>query len=238
MFNFKIKHLANNSTLGEKLKKLREAQGFDLASLAKITGINPIYLLALEEGRYQNLPSYVYTTNYLKSYLFVLGVNQPNYYLKLLQSERMIYQKPDFYSQPIIFLKLKKYFSQTEITPQKIRLLLVITLIFICFGYLGWETKKIISPPMLLVESPQNNLITNKQVVEVRGRTAREAKLLINEQEVFVGSDGVFSDKIFLQEGLNIIKISAQKRYSKVNEIFRKVLVIGSDEKKQEVSVK
>ncbi|MFH0819893.1 MAG: helix-turn-helix domain-containing protein [bacterium] len=241
MTSFRTKKILENLTLGERLASLRKAKAINLATLAKKTGISQKYLLALEEGRYQKLPSRLYAKNYLKSYLASLAVDRPEDYLKLFESEQSIYQKTNSYSDSpknASSFNWQKILKQIEITPQKIKLALIGLTILVCFSYLGWETKKFFSPPRLVIEMPENNLITNKQLIEVKGRTEKEANLAINGQEIFVASDGSFSDKIFLQDGLNIIKISAKKRYSKDNTIFRKVLVIGSDEKKQEVSTK
>lgn len=241
MANFKVKKILENITLGERLANLRKAKDLDLAILSKKTGISQKYLLALEEGKYQKLPSQLYGKNYLKSYLAALAVERVENYLKLFESEQLICQKvnnyPDSFKKTLFFNR-QNVLKQIEITPQKIKLTLIGLVILICFGYLGWETKKFFSPPRLAIDMPENNLITNKQLIEIKGRTEKEANLAINGQEIFVARDGSFSEKIFLQDGLNIIEISAQKRYSKGNTIFRKVLVIGSDEKKQEVSFK
>lgn len=238
MVSFKTKKLDDNLTLGERLIKLRKAKGVDLVSLEKSAGISRKYLVALEEGRYQNLPSYIYAKNYLRNYLLAIGISQVNDYLRLFEIERNMHKKTTLQISPSSHrFSFKKYFNKIEITPQRIKLAFITAIILICFGYLGWETKKIVSSPLLAVESPENDLVTNKPLVEVKGKTEKEVKLTINDQEIFVDANGDFSDKIFLQDGLNIIKISAIKKYSKSSTTFRKVLVIGGEEKKENVSL-
>ena len=55
-------------SLGELLRSARERQGLELADISEVTNVRREYLIALEEGRYLELPEDVYTRNFLRLY--------------------------------------------------------------------------------------------------------------------------------------------------------------------------
>ena len=91
--------------------------------------------------------------------------------------------------------------------------------------YLGFFINNIISPPKLFISYPEKDLTTDKKFIEITGITEQEVQIYINEDLVLVDVYGSFSKRISLKEGLNLISITAQKKYSKKNEIIRKILV-------------
>lgn len=61
--------------IGKKLKQTREAQGYTLEEMEEITNIHIRYLHAMEEERFDLLPSPFYARTFLKSYAKRLGLN-------------------------------------------------------------------------------------------------------------------------------------------------------------------
>lgn len=55
-------------SIGKKLKDERERQGISLDTVAEATKIRKLYLNALEEERYQELPQRVYATGFVANY--------------------------------------------------------------------------------------------------------------------------------------------------------------------------
>ncbi len=62
------------SQLGERLRAARESQGISLSQAAAETRILQRYLVALEDGDYQNLPGDVYTRGFIRNYAAFLGL--------------------------------------------------------------------------------------------------------------------------------------------------------------------
>ena len=60
--------------LGEQLREARERAGLDLSDLAEVTHVRRIYLVALEEGRYADLPENVYARNFVRLYANAVGL--------------------------------------------------------------------------------------------------------------------------------------------------------------------
>jgi cytoskeleton protein RodZ len=61
------------SQLGERLRLARESQGISLSQAAAETRILQRYLVALEDGDYNNLPGDVYTRGFIRNYAAFLG---------------------------------------------------------------------------------------------------------------------------------------------------------------------
>ncbi|MCS6840480.1 MAG: DUF4115 domain-containing protein [Roseiflexus sp.] len=62
------------SQLGERLRAARESQGISLSQAAAETRILQRYLVALEDGDYQNLPGDVYARGFIRNYAAFLGL--------------------------------------------------------------------------------------------------------------------------------------------------------------------
>ena len=63
-------------TLGDYLKKSREAQNISLSDVADYTKISKIYLDCLENNEYQKIPATPYVKGYISSYAACVGIDQ------------------------------------------------------------------------------------------------------------------------------------------------------------------
>lgn len=111
-------------------------------------------------------------------------------------------------------------------TPKIFKNIIIASFFFLCFVYLGVEAKEIFTPPGIEIYSPANNLVINGQLVKIEGKIDLGAKVSINGKSILANNEGFFNEEIGLQPGANIIKISANKKYSKTNVVYRKVLVV------------
>lgn len=73
--------------LGLSLKAARSDKGLELSEVAELTHVRREYLLALEEGRYQDLPEDVYARNFVRLYAQAVGLS-PDRAIAAYQSER------------------------------------------------------------------------------------------------------------------------------------------------------
>ncbi len=62
--------------LGEYLKRIRKSSDTSLEAVAAKTKINISYLIAIEEGRFNNLPGEVFVKGFLRSYAKFLGIDE------------------------------------------------------------------------------------------------------------------------------------------------------------------
>ena len=115
--------------------------------------------------------------------------------------------------------------SRFLVIPKLIRNIVIGLVVLALLGYIGYEVKKIFTPPELIIESPQEDLITTDRFIEVKGKTEKEAIVIINGREILTDKEGRFNQTIDLQNGVNNIKITAQKKHGAEQEVYRKVLV-------------
>lgn len=73
--------------LGHSLQAARRDKGLELSEVAELTHVRREYLLALEEGRYQDLPEDVYARNFVRLYAQTVGLS-PDRAIAAYQSER------------------------------------------------------------------------------------------------------------------------------------------------------
>ena len=211
----------DGETVSEQLRKSRQSKKLKLSLIAKKLNINEKYLEALEKGEYEKLPHGVYGKNFLREYALFLGLD----YKKLAQDYDIEINILEPKRQKELFSKQvikKRYFLAM---PKILKNILIFLIICVCFIYLGYRVNKIISPPMLIIDSPLANITTDQNSLQVTGRTEAEAGLIINGQSVLTDKSGGFSQTISLKNGINIITITANKQHSRSNTVIRQVLV-------------
>ncbi|OGF24961.1 hypothetical protein A2331_00270 [Candidatus Falkowbacteria bacterium RIFOXYB2_FULL_34_18] len=208
-------------TLSDQLRTKRKKQGISLKEVASELKINVQYLEAMENNQLEKLPTGVYSKNFLKKYALFLNIDTKNFD-NLLDGDDVSYQKKlrkNLFSKKI---PEKHYFL---CIPKIIKNIIIILIVLSFLVYLGFFINNIISPPKLFISYPEKDLTTDKKFIEITGITEQEVQIYINEDLVLVDVYGSFSKRISLKEGLNLISITAQKKYSKKNEIIRKILV-------------
>lgn len=223
---FKETTIKQTRTIGEKLKQERLATGFKLETIAKEINISKDYLMLIEEGDFEELPGEVYIINFLRIYATFLKLD----YKKILDEyeiEKNIHQLMKKEKNKIF----KKNSENTKtqwysiITASLIKKTIVILVVLSSLLFLWSKVNNIIAPPFLKIINPKNSFTTSDNQLEILGQTEVGARILINGQDVMVNTDGIFLEKINLQSGLNTIKISAIKKYSKTIDVFREVIV-------------
>ncbi|SRR6056297_287318 len=208
-------------TVGEQLSFSRQKQNLSLKKVSKKLNINPEYLEALESGNYKKLPEGVYRKKILKKYCEFLKLDSEKVKKTFFKEKEVM--SPDLSKLPILN-KIKAH--NFIILPKFIKNGLILLLILVCFGYLGYYLSQVISPPDLFIKTPsKNNLTVSEKQIEIIGQTHPEAKVFINNKNILKENSGNFSQNINLKEGLNTITISAKKKYSRLNVIKKQIMV-------------
>jgi len=208
-----------NKTVGNILKESREEQNLSLEKAALATRLRPNHLAALEAGDYGKLPGGVYSEKILESYANFLNIDLEGL-KKLFKKEISTSQRPG--KSTFVQKISSKHFI---VTPRLVKISSVIVLILLLLVYLGFEINNIFSPPSLLVTSPLDNLTTSDPTIAVAGRAQKEVIVRINDQEIQTDADGNFNESVSLKSGLNVIKISAAKKRSRENIVYRQVIL-------------
>lgn len=213
MTSFTAKKIVKSKTIGEKLREIRLEKNISLSRAAKDLNIAYKYLEAMEHNQFSSLPGRTYFKNFLKKYCQYLHLDFTRLWR---QAKELGYFEPKGGGLG------KTYFFPWR----KILKFVLIALIFLgIFVFLAWRVEQIFRPPYLQIIEPADGLITNQREIRVYGQSLKEADIVINNKAIFVDNSGFFVTKIDLQKGLNLIKISARKRYSRENIINVRVLL-------------
>lgn len=207
--------IIKESELGDYLKDLRQKKKISLEKCAAETGVSLKYLKALENGRWEELPGSVYAKNFLKIYLNFLG-GEVERGLDLWASVKI---------NSRAVKKTKKGVPRVIFSPRSIKLALLVLVVLSLLGYFYYEASFLSAAPKLEIFYPLDNEQTSASVITVDGRVGAEAKVYINQEEIFVSPDGAFKEIVDLQKGLNNITIQAVNKKGKTASVEKKVLV-------------
>ena len=216
---FVIRKFHDTKTLGEKLHEMRRAANITLSDMAAKTKIQRQYLDAFEKGRYDLLPEPIYARNFLKTYVTALK-GDVTYFLEQFEQEHGTCdflkraRLPRQRTRAIQFFMANRYLKTVVIASLS---LMVLT-------YLGTQVYSIINPPELFVLNPEDGFVTTQAIITVSGKTEDGSTILINDNEVILEKDGLFSSDIILEDGLNVIRIEGSKRYSRSTTLHRRVI--------------
>lgn len=202
-------------TLGQVFRRYREEASLKIEQVEKDTKISQRMLQAIENDKYDILPEDLYARNIIKAYADYLSLD----YNKLLNLYKQ--GRGEIKDKKIIEGKKNKIY----ITPQIFRFIIISLIILALVIYLGFQINNIFMAPQLEVFQPDKNITTTQNFIEIKGKTEKEARVFINDKEIYIDSNGEFKATLDLQKGLNTIKIAAVKKHSKENVIYREVLV-------------
>lgn len=234
------RRIVSQETLGERLRKVREGMGLSLGEIEKRINVGRDYLEALEAGNYNLLPGEVYVKNFLKTYGSFLGLVKEEVIAKYEEEERvfqhLLMDKCLLGSRDLFGNKVGGKIPQAPahlgVSLRGVALssifkkLIVIGLVVVLFGCLGYEVRKIFVSPDLTISAPADNLITAEYSVAIIGEATPGATVTINNQEVSYLVEGRFEEVIDLKPGLNEIKISALKSHSRPKVVYRRIMVM------------
>lgn len=220
--------LTHQKTVGEQLRLARLAVRGSLDDIGRKIRVSAKYLDALERGHYRDLPSLVYARHYTRLYAKELG-------LPWKQLEQVYEQEVGVYgNHPHSGPAEKKRQSRREqvgvyqqaplVIPRLLKYGAIGVVILMIMLYFVWELVQFLSPPELVILSPERDIIVSTRDFAVTGKTSPGALVEINGQTVSIEPDGYFTEHIYLSEGLNTLRVSAQSKHSKEHVEIRHVL--------------
>lgn len=209
---------AMNETLGSILKRYREEEHISLDQVERDLKISMRNLRALENGDFAKLPEDLYTRNFIRSYARYLNLDTQKL-VDIYDAERAAAAPKKDHGAP------HPTTPTIIITPRTIKLGVGILVAAAVCIYLAYQIIHIFRPPTLTVTEPEQNLRTSASFITVAGSTEKEARVFINQKEIFPDPSGAFRTSLDLQNGLNVITVSAAKKHSKETVVYREILV-------------
>lgn len=207
-------------TLGERLRRHRDQHRMSVEDVARETGIPQKYVRALEAGAYHTLPGEAYVRHFLKQYALLLGVRNESIF-PVYEQERVIVSAPDHTTKPPSNLPSVRTLHISALL-RRVLLFLVVASLAV---YLGMKLFVFLSPPPLALTSPAENATLDTTLVTVVGQTEPDVAVSVNGQNVFLDSEGAFTEDVSLRPGLNTIRVIAANGRGKERIVTRNIFV-------------
>ncbi|EKD56609.1 MAG: XRE family transcriptional regulator [uncultured bacterium] len=224
---FTRKKINNEKTVGEKLRLARKRMNLNLESVERETKVSLKYLQLIENGSYNQLPADIYVVGFLRRWADFLQLDSKEL-IRLYREEKRI---ANSVNSKIISNKsnILKPNSNNEllkipgfvITPKLILSTMVIIAVMGILSYIWYQVKGFAAAPPLELANSGIEQVVKVETITITGQTDPGAELQINNQAVSVDQNGVFTQLIKLNNGVNNIEITAK---NKANKETRKII--------------
>lgn len=206
--------------IGQILKKRRQALRLSLTDVELATKIRGKFLVALESGDYSGLAHDIYSKGFIQAYAEFLGLNDRVIVKQYLE------QRGDLPAEAIQLGRRSTRPTKRSfvITPRLVIAAAAILVALTVSAYLVWQVSTLAAPPILAVTNPTGDEVIVGSLADINGRVTLGADVFINDAPVLVDANGNFSEKIALQNGVNVVHIVAKNRLGKTRVVTRNIL--------------
>lgn len=114
--------------------------------------------------------------------------------------------------------------NRFTVTPRAIRVF-ALSVLWICIGaYFGWHVYNLFRAPILVVENPPHDIMTQEASLVLSGYVQKESEVTVNGNHVDTQKDGSFHDDIALESGMNILEVRAMNKFGNESVVARRVV--------------
>lgn len=211
--------------LKEVIATAMDERGVNIKKLTETTGIPERFVMFFLEGELRKLPPAPYVRGYLTKIARALDLNHDDLFNR--------YRGETGYTSSGSNDRLPG--NRFVIQSAKKKMVVGIVVVLIAIAYLGWNAQKLIGAPSIEVTEPADDTITTTlDQVTIAGKTDVNNKLTINQEQLYLGSDGSFHKDYGLQIGLNTFEITAKKFLGREVTVVKKIILEVVEEKTTE----
>ncbi len=190
-------------TMGHMLNKQRESLGLSLSQVSNETKISITKLKFMEENQFDSFESPTHVKGFLKIYAEYLDL-EPE---RVLAIYRRTYNATNEKTKETD-RKIKEVSTEQKNTKYLVLTIpLLITILFLAYLYSQYYNYQ--NPPYLEIFEPKNNITTEKNEVNIKGKTEPNTIININNTTTTTDENYIFEKTVLLQPGINIITIKA-----------------------------
>ena len=206
-------------TVGQILTEARVSKRYSLEQVETATKIRRNFLESIEADEYHKLPSLSYAKGFVKNYAQYLGLDTATV-LAFFRRQTLEVPRssllPKGMAEPLNrpFLRL---------TPGRFLGLVMGVLGILFLSYFGLQYWRLNTAPVIVIESPGNEIVSTERRIQLLGRTDSDATVTVNGVSTLVRSDGKFFEQVTLEPGVNTIIIVATSRFGKTTTVTRKI---------------
>jgi cytoskeletal protein RodZ len=204
-------------SVGPKLKARRQGLRLSLAQVELDTKIRGKFLTALEAGIYDKLPHDIYSRGFVQQYANYLGLDGNAIAIAYVEERGGLTAGET--SRPRLERPRRLVF-----TGPLLALASAILVVLALGAYLVYQFSALAAAPSLVISSPSADTVITGAVITVAGKTTPGADVFINNSPILSDTDGSFSEKVALSDGLNPIKVTARSKLGKSSGVTRNVL--------------
>jgi len=203
--------------VGQQLKVRRQALRLSLAQIEIDTKIRGKFLTALEAGDYESLPNDIYSRGFVQHYANHLGLDGSKVAADYVRERGGVDQAQT--KRPSL-----KRPARLVFTGRIVAVLVAVAVVVGVLWYLLWQFSALAAPPTLTITSPDGDMVLAGAVINVSGHSTPGSDVSVNDSPVLTDTDGNFSEKVALQDGVNAIRITAHSKLGKTTTVARNVL--------------
>lgn len=212
----KAKHPVGEN-VGQMLKARRQALRLSLAQIELDTKIRGKFLTALESGDYKSLPNDIYSRGFVQHYANHMGLDGAFVAAQYVSERGGVAvgetKRPQMQRAPRLVF-----------TGRVAAVAAVLVAVGAVLWYLLSQFSSLAAAPSLTVNSPNGDQVLAGAEIDVAGSTTPGADVSVNDSPVLTDTDGNFSEKVALEDGINAIRIMARSKLGKTTLVTRNVL--------------
>lgn len=209
-------------TIGERLRKKREALGLSLKEVADELQAPQKYIQALEENAFEMFTAKIYGLGYLRKLTTLLAVEDKSELEQEFSNEwgiRMFQKEKELWPLP------QNRGTHPLITPVRLGISMGGVLLLFFLIFLGARLAHFVGTPQLSLLEPHDRVSIDTPVLRIRGSTEKEGRLTVNGRELTIDQVGNFNEEIELAAGLNVLEFIAKNRFGRETREVRYVVV-------------
>jgi cytoskeletal protein RodZ len=204
-------------TVGQELKKRRQALHISLREVEVQTKIRGKFLTSLEAGDYEALANDIYSRGFVQQYATFLGLEGTT------MAARYSSERGGLATAATSAPKLDRP-KRIVITARLVTVAIIAAIVLSVLTYLLVQLSALAAPPNVTITSPEDNQTVIGSVTTVSGHVTPGSDVTIDDVAVISDGDGNFSSPVTLQNGLNTIHVTAKSKLGKTSTAGRTVL--------------
>ena len=215
--------ISGGMTLGQRLQAARGERGLTVEEVSVQTGVPTMGITALEEGAYERLSAAVYGRNFVRAYSQLLTLSSGEFEDLFERESRAFFSRQRMLPTFVRKDRTNRWFLRFH--PKLVRIVATASVAIILASYLGFRLHAMLAQPELVLLYPTQDAVLERPVMEIEGTVSTGSSVSINGEPILSRENGEFRETVHLQQGLNVITVRAQKKFGRITEISRRVIV-------------
>jgi cytoskeletal protein RodZ len=207
-------------TVGDLLKNARLKHGLSLDQISTHTKIAKKYLAAIEDNDFHQLPPAAFSKGFLHTYASIVGLDPKNI-LAIFRRDFDQDNKGRIIPRSLLDpIKPARF----QLTPNHLSLILTLAGAALIAAFFIFQVINFSSKPQLTVDEPTDGAILISPII-VRGQTAPQSVITVNNKNVLVSSSGDFTTQLELNPGEHTLIIVSESRNNQKTVFERTVYI-------------